>query len=81
MLRDVLESYAKMDQVWKREVCVQIAEVNEFILCSREMYSGKRAAKIIGQVFSKCSWLASQAGVNLLDALKASAIQMQSESL
>lgn len=68
-------------QFWKREVCVQTAEVNGFILCTREMHSGQRVAKIMGQVLSKCSWLASRAGVNLLDAFKARAIQMQSESL
>lgn len=68
-------------QFWKREVCVQIAEVNGFILCTREMHSGQRVAKITDQVLSECSWLPPQAGVNLLDALKASAIQMQSGSL
>lgn len=62
-------------------MCTQIAEVNEFILCTRVMHSGQRVAKIIGQVLPKCSWLAPQAGVNLLDALKASAVQVQSESL
>lgn len=56
---------------------IQIAGVNELILCIREMHSRQRVAKIIGQVISKCSWLAVQTGVNLLDALEASAIQLQ----
>lgn len=62
-------------------MCVHIAGVNEFILSNREKHSRQRVAKITGQVISRCSWLAAQAGVNLLDALEASAIQMQSESL
>lgn len=60
---------------------IQIAGVNEFILCVREAHSRQRVAKIIGQVISNCSWLAAQTGVNLLAAGEGSAAQMRGESL
>lgn len=61
-------------------MCIQTAGVNEFILCPGEMHSRPRVAKIIGQVISKRSWLAPQTGVNLLDALEGSAVQMRREA-
>lgn len=65
---------------WKREVCIQIAGVNEFILRSRETRGGQRVAKITGQVVSRCSWLARRGGVNPLPASEASAARMHSKS-
>lgn len=61
-------------------MCIQIAGVNEFILCPGEMQSRQKVAKITGQVISKRSWLAPQAGVNLLDALEGSAARMRREA-
>jgi len=58
-------------------MCIQLAGVNEFILCIGEMHSRPMVAKIGGQVISKSSWLAVQTGVNLLDELEVNAIQLQ----
>lgn len=58
-------------------MCIQIGGVNKLILCTGEMHSRQRVAKIIGQVISNSSWLAVQTGVNLLDELEASTTQLQ----